>query len=138
MSTDIRGHEASTHHHRQRQYRYESDVSFQRFWTRVDGLDAAYIFLRGAHFVRMIRFFEHMGSNSSIHAMWIAIINCKSELLLLLGVFAILAVFFGTLVYFCELFRLKFLAVFHVCASVSRSQHPSGSTFDRSSQIIHK
>ena len=91
------------------------------------------MFLRAAHFVRMIRFFEHMGRNSSIHAMWIAIISCKSELLLLLGVFAVLAVFFGTFVYFCELFRLKFPAVFHDCASISRSQHPSASSIDRSS-----
>lgn len=68
-------------------------------------LDTVYVFLRCAHFLRIIRFLELLDSNASLHVMWIATRRCKMELLLLLVVFTVLAIFFGSLAYYCELYR---------------------------------
>ncbi|KAK7097090.1 hypothetical protein V1264_004117 [Littorina saxatilis] len=82
----------------------ESTMESLDNWTHRNTLDTVYVFLRCVHFLRMIRFFELLDRNASLKVMWIATKRCQTELLLLLGVFLVLAILFGSLAYFCELY----------------------------------
>ena len=53
----------------------------------------------------MIRFFELLDYNASLRVMWIATLRSKSELMQILAMFLVFAVFFGGLAYYFEIYR---------------------------------